>query len=148
MDQDNRQEHKGAPSWIYCKQNVRTSLRTTSSSAVLTVISRRFPFPCCTKLSHSTCCSENCAPGGCQSNWHQDTKQSTWSQRWQLWSIFSNTSGNSCPVSVSVFRMTEAEMSVTQWFQSQAADLYNTGIQKFVPRYDKCLNYGGEYVEK
>ena len=39
-------------------------------------------------------------------------------------------------------------MSVTQWFQSQAADLYDTGIQKFVPQYDKCLNSEGEYVEK
>ena len=26
----------------------------------------------------------------------------------------------------------EAEMSVTQWFQSQAADLYDTGIRKLV----------------
>ena len=29
--------------------------------------------------------------------------------------------------------MTETEMSVTQWFQSQAADFYGTGIQKLVP---------------
>ena len=42
----------------------------------------------------------------------------------------------------------EAEMVVTQWFQLQAADFYDTGIQKLVPRYDKCLNSGGEYVEK
>ena len=28
-------------------------------------------------------------------------------------------------------------MSVTQWFQSQAAEFYNTGIQKLVPQYDK-----------
>jgi hypothetical protein len=42
----------------------------------------------------------------------------------------------------------EAEMVVTQWLQSQAADFYDTGIQKLVPRYDKCLNSGGEYVEK
>jgi hypothetical protein len=39
-------------------------------------------------------------------------------------------------------------MVVTQWFESQAADFYDTGIQKLVPRYDKCLNSGGEYVEK
>jgi hypothetical protein len=26
--------------------------------------------------------------------------------------------------------------------------LYDTGIQKLVLRYDKCLNSGGEYVEK
>ncbi|KDR21419.1 hypothetical protein L798_03454, partial [Zootermopsis nevadensis] len=42
----------------------------------------------------------------------------------------------------------EAEMVVTQWFQSQAADFYDTGIPKLVPRYDKCLDSGGEYVEK
>jgi len=30
----------------------------------------------------------------------------------------------------------------------QAATFYEEGIQKLVPRYDKCLNYGGEYVEK
>ena len=42
----------------------------------------------------------------------------------------------------------EVEMSVTQWFQSHAADFYYTGMQKLVPRYDKCLNSGGEYVKK
>ena len=42
----------------------------------------------------------------------------------------------------------EVEMSVMQWFQSQAADFYDTGIQKVVPRYEKYLNSGGEYVEK
>jgi hypothetical protein len=30
----------------------------------------------------------------------------------------------------------------------QAATFYEEGIQKLVPRYDKCLNNGGEYVEK
>jgi hypothetical protein len=39
-------------------------------------------------------------------------------------------------------------MVVTLWFESQAADFYDTGIQKLVPRYDKCLNSSGEYVEK
>ena len=42
----------------------------------------------------------------------------------------------------------ETGMSVTQ-LKSQAADFYDTGIQKLVPRHDKCLNSGGgEYVEK
>ena len=45
------------------------------------VISRRFRAPCCRKLSRSTC-SENCTPAGFQSNWHQDTKESAWSQYW------------------------------------------------------------------
>ena len=61
-------------------------------------------------------------------------------------SIFSYTSRNSCPVSISVFRMTERQIRVSQWFQFQAADFYDTGIQKLVPRYDKCHNSGGEYV--
>jgi histone-lysine N-methyltransferase SETMAR len=42
----------------------------------------------------------------------------------------------------------EAGMVVTQWFESQAADFNDTGIQKLVPRYGKSLNSGGEYVEK
>ena len=46
-------------------------------------------------------------------------------------SIFSYTSRNSCLVSISIFRMTEAEMSVTQWFQSQAADFYDTGYESW-----------------
>jgi len=34
------------------------------------------------------------------------------------------------------------------WLTSQAASFYEEGIQKLVPRQDKCLNNGGEYVEK
>jgi hypothetical protein len=37
---------------------------------------------------------------------------------------------------------------VKTWLSSQAADCYDTGIQKLIPRYDKCLNSGGDYVEK
>jgi hypothetical protein len=29
-----------------------------------------------------------------------------------------------------------------------AAQVYDGGIQKLVKRYDKCLNVGGDYVEK
>ena len=39
-------------------------------------------------------------------------------------------------------------VSGIDWVKSQAADFVDTGIQKLVPRYDKCLNSGGEYVEK
>ena len=35
-----------------------------------------------------------------------------------------------------------------KWLTSQAAAFYEEGIQKLVPRYDECLNNGGEYVEK
>ena len=41
----------------------------------------------------------------------------------------------------------EAEMSVTLCFQSQAADFYETGIQKLIPRNEKYLNSAGEFVE-
>jgi hypothetical protein len=36
---------------------------------------------------------------------------------------------------------------VKTWLSSQAADFFDTGIQKLIPRY-KCLNSDGDYVEK
>ena len=42
---------------------------------------------------------------------------------------------------------TRYEVSVTQCFQSQAADFYDTRIQKLVPLYAKCLNSVGEYLK-
>ena len=38
--------------------------------------------------------------------------------------------------------------AVQKWLTSQAAAFYEEGIQKLVPRYVKCLNNGGKYVEK
>jgi hypothetical protein len=38
--------------------------------------------------------------------------------------------------------------AINMWFASQAASFYDAGIQKLVPHYDKCLNNGGNYVEK
>jgi hypothetical protein len=38
--------------------------------------------------------------------------------------------------------------AVQKWLTSQAAAFYEEGIQKLMPRYDKCLNNGGEYVKK
>ncbi|GFU70086.1 uncharacterized protein TNCV_2752211 [Trichonephila clavipes] len=38
--------------------------------------------------------------------------------------------------------------SVTRWFLSQAAEFYHRVIQKLIPRFDKCLSSGGDYVEK
>jgi hypothetical protein len=46
------------------------------------------------------------------------------------------------------FHDDEVKKAVSTWFASQAASFYNAGIQKLVPRYDKCLNNGGNYVEK
>ena len=41
----------------------------------------------------------------------------------------------------------EVKEAVTTCFASQAT-FYDEGIQKLVQRYDKCLNNGGNYVEK
>jgi hypothetical protein len=37
---------------------------------------------------------------------------------------------------------------VMMWFKGQVADFYDSGIQKLVPRLNKCLDNAGEYVEK
>jgi hypothetical protein len=37
---------------------------------------------------------------------------------------------------------------VRLWLSSRAADFFDTDIQKLTPQYDKCLNSGGDYVEK
>jgi hypothetical protein len=37
---------------------------------------------------------------------------------------------------------------VMTWFKGQAADFYDSGIQKLVPRLNKCLDNAGDYVEK
>jgi hypothetical protein len=34
------------------------------------------------------------------------------------------------------------------WLSSQAADFFDTGTQKRILRYYKCLNSGGDCVEK
>jgi hypothetical protein len=41
----------------------------------------------------------------------------------------------------------EVKYAVNTWFASQAASFCNAGIQKWVPRYDKSFNNGGNYVE-
>ncbi|XP_069704777.1 sodium channel protein Nach-like [Periplaneta americana] len=42
----------------------------------------------------------------------------------------------------------EVKTVVREWFVSQAGEFYNGGIEGFVPQIDKCLNNGGDYVEK
>ena len=46
------------------------------------------------------------------------------------------------------FHDNEVKEAVTMCFALQAASFYDEGIQKLVQRYDKCLNHGGNYVEK
>jgi hypothetical protein len=41
----------------------------------------------------------------------------------------------------------EVKSEVTTWLHAQA-EFYDIGIQKFVPRLNKCLDKGGDYVEK
>lgn len=41
----------------------------------------------------------------------------------------------------------ELKEHVTTWLKTQAATFYEEGIQKLVPRYDKCLQNFGSYVE-
>ena len=40
------------------------------------------------------------------------------------------------------------EEEVMTWFEGLAADFYDSGIQKMVPRLNKCLDNAGDYVEK
>ena len=42
----------------------------------------------------------------------------------------------------------ELQEEVMTWFKGQAADFYDSGIQKLVPRLNKCLDNAGDYVEK
>jgi histone-lysine N-methyltransferase SETMAR len=37
---------------------------------------------------------------------------------------------------------------VKAWLSSQAEDFFDTGIQKLIFRYDKCLIFSGNYVRK
>jgi hypothetical protein len=46
------------------------------------------------------------------------------------------------------FHYDRVKEAVNTWFASQAASFYDAGIQKLVPRKDKCLNNGGNYVEE
>jgi hypothetical protein len=40
------------------------------------------------------------------------------------------------------------KVSKRTWLSSQAKDFIDTGIQKLIPRHDKCLNSGGDNAEK
>jgi hypothetical protein len=42
----------------------------------------------------------------------------------------------------------EVQEEVMTWFKGQAADFYDSGIQKLVPRLNKCLDNAGDCVEK
>jgi histone-lysine N-methyltransferase SETMAR len=42
----------------------------------------------------------------------------------------------------------DVQAEVMTWFKGQAADFYDSGIQKLVPRLNKCLDNVGDYIEK
>jgi len=42
----------------------------------------------------------------------------------------------------------EVQEEVMTWFSGLAADFYDSGIQKLVPRLNKYLDKAGDYVEK
>jgi hypothetical protein len=42
----------------------------------------------------------------------------------------------------------DAKTAFQRWFRAQPAEFYNSGISQLVVRWDKCLNWGGDYVEK
>ena len=42
----------------------------------------------------------------------------------------------------------EAQEEVMTWFKGQAANFYDSGIQKLVSRLNKYLDNAGDYVEK
>jgi histone-lysine N-methyltransferase SETMAR len=42
----------------------------------------------------------------------------------------------------------DVKEAVNTWFAPQASSFYDAGIQKLVPRYDKCLNNGGRTMSK
>jgi hypothetical protein len=57
-----------------------------------------------------------------------------------------------------IHHTTESKQQPLQWrhtqsprtkkFKGQAADFYDSGIQKLVPRLNKCLDNAGNFVEK
>ena len=42
----------------------------------------------------------------------------------------------------------EVQEEVMTWFKRLMADFYDSGLQKLVPRLNKCLDIVGDYVEK
>jgi hypothetical protein len=42
----------------------------------------------------------------------------------------------------------EVKTEVTTQLCAQATEFYDIGIQKLIPRLNKCLDKGGDYVEK
>jgi hypothetical protein len=61
---------------------------------------------------------------------------------YHLLTYLKNWLGSQC------FNNNELMEGVKTWLSSQAADFFDNGIQKRIPRYNKGLNAGGDYIEK
>jgi hypothetical protein len=46
------------------------------------------------------------------------------------------------------FNNKELMDGVKTWLSLQTAGFFDTGIQKLIPHYDKCLNSGSDHVEE
>jgi histone-lysine N-methyltransferase SETMAR len=42
----------------------------------------------------------------------------------------------------------EVKDAIKEWLNGLAMEVYDEGIQNLITCYDKCLNVGGDYVEK
>jgi hypothetical protein len=42
----------------------------------------------------------------------------------------------------------EVKDAIKEWLNGLVVEVYDEGIQKLVTCYDKCLNVGGDYIEK
>jgi hypothetical protein len=42
----------------------------------------------------------------------------------------------------------EVKDAIKEWLNGLAAEVYDKGKQNLITRYGKCLNVGGDYVEK
>jgi hypothetical protein len=49
---------------------------------------------------------------------------------------------------VTISRNTQAEDSVTRWLLTQDTVFYRHEIEYNLPQQDKCLSFGGNYLEK
>jgi hypothetical protein len=51
-------------------------------------------------------------------------------------------------VFTALLNSSNSQEEVTTRFKGQVANFYDSGIQKLVPRLNKCLDSAGDYVEK
>ena len=42
----------------------------------------------------------------------------------------------------------EVQIAMQEWVSDVGREFFNKGIEKFVSRYDKCLNKLGDFIEK